>query len=256
MKTPSVLVGIISYNLERYLPECIESALGQTYPCTIFITDDASTDSSRNIIKKYAMGHENISYNFNEYNSGNCLRACHEITDRARRFNYVRFLCGDDFLTGNSTELLVDYAERFSADWVYGDLDVIDEHGGLLWEAIYDGYPESVPTAIARMWKSKSLETTTTTALFSMRFLEGKEFSKFQNVSFSIDASTAIDFYKSWPRIKRVPEKVAKYRLHPLGETNVFRNDQDRFQIDLVEKMISTFGYENIMACVKGDKNG
>ena len=53
---PSPLVSIISptYNQQRYVAQCIESALGQTYPHweQIFV-DDGSSDATRDVIARY-----------------------------------------------------------------------------------------------------------------------------------------------------------------------------------------------------------
>lgn len=51
---PQASIVITCYNYERYLRECIDSALNQTYPDTeIIVVDDGSTDSSRDIIASY-----------------------------------------------------------------------------------------------------------------------------------------------------------------------------------------------------------
>lgn len=42
-----------SYNQQEYLPDAIESALGQTIPCEIIVIDDGSTDHSLDIAKGY-----------------------------------------------------------------------------------------------------------------------------------------------------------------------------------------------------------
>lgn len=55
MKSPLVSIGIISFNNDSYISECIESCLRQTYSnIEIIIADDASTDSSVEIINDYA----------------------------------------------------------------------------------------------------------------------------------------------------------------------------------------------------------
>ena len=47
-------VIISSYNYAEYLPDCIESALAQTYPhIEVIVVDDGSTDDSRRIIRAY-----------------------------------------------------------------------------------------------------------------------------------------------------------------------------------------------------------
>lgn len=53
MKLVTVIVPV--YNAEKYLEECIESILNQTYPkIEVVLIDDGSTDSSKNICDSYA----------------------------------------------------------------------------------------------------------------------------------------------------------------------------------------------------------
>jgi len=48
----SIIIPV--YNTEKYLHECINSALNQTYPeIEIIAVNDGSTDSSLNILKEY-----------------------------------------------------------------------------------------------------------------------------------------------------------------------------------------------------------
>ncbi|NUP54884.1 MAG: glycosyltransferase, partial [Gemmatimonadaceae bacterium] len=51
---PTVTIISPAYNQERYVAQCIESALGQTYPHweQIFV-DDGSTDGTRDVIARY-----------------------------------------------------------------------------------------------------------------------------------------------------------------------------------------------------------
>ncbi len=54
---PRVSVIIPVYNLATYLPEAIESALGQTLPpddVEVVIVDDGSTDGSGEVARRYA----------------------------------------------------------------------------------------------------------------------------------------------------------------------------------------------------------
>jgi len=54
MSGPLVSVIIGNYNYGRFLTDAIDSALGQTYPCTeVIVVDDGSTDNSREVIAGY-----------------------------------------------------------------------------------------------------------------------------------------------------------------------------------------------------------
>lgn len=52
---PKVSVIIPVYNVEKFLPQCLDSVVGQTLPdIEIICVDDGSSDSSLDILKKYA----------------------------------------------------------------------------------------------------------------------------------------------------------------------------------------------------------
>lgn len=246
----SVLIGILTHNHEKYIAECLQSALTQDYKCDVFVTDDASTDRTQDIIHQYHSDFPNLQYKFHTDNSGNEMRGCNEIIERSGNYDYLLRFDGDDVLYENSINTFVKHAEANSADWVYGGLDIIDANGTVVNEWTLDGFPETVPSAIAYMWNNKSLGTTL--SFFSSKFLKGKRFSKFPNTTFAMDTSTAIDWYTSWPKIHRINQKLIKYRWMNGGSaTSRLGDERSQMQKDLTEKMMSVFGYNNIVALLQ-----
>lgn len=71
MNEPTVSVIVPNYNYARFLPERMESILGQTFKdYEIIMLDDASTDDSMEIIRRYS-GHPKVRHVVvNEKNSG------------------------------------------------------------------------------------------------------------------------------------------------------------------------------------------
>ena len=68
---PKVTVLMPVYNDENFLPESIESILGQTFTNFEFlIIDDGSTDNSLKIIKKYQKKDKRINIKINKKNLG------------------------------------------------------------------------------------------------------------------------------------------------------------------------------------------
>ena len=55
MQTPLISILVPFKNTDHYLADCLESILQQTYQeWELLIVDDGSTDSSREIVQKYA----------------------------------------------------------------------------------------------------------------------------------------------------------------------------------------------------------
>ena len=58
-KKISVIIPV--YNVEKYLPDCLESVINQTYKnLEIILIDDGSTDESGQICDYYALENDNI----------------------------------------------------------------------------------------------------------------------------------------------------------------------------------------------------
>lgn len=90
----SVIVPV--YNVEEYVEKCIQSIINQTFKnIEIILINDASTDNSYEIIKKY-IGYDNIIIINNERNIG--LSETRNKGIRIARGKYVSFIDSDDFI--------------------------------------------------------------------------------------------------------------------------------------------------------------
>ena len=58
---PRVSVIVPVYNIEKYVKECINSILAQTYTnIEVIVVNDGSTDDSLNVLQEYASEHLNV----------------------------------------------------------------------------------------------------------------------------------------------------------------------------------------------------
>lgn len=99
MRTLSVIIP--NYNNEKYIEQCINSILNQSYPCyEIIVVDDRSTDSSRKIISELARKYDKIKPIFLEINQG--VSNARNTGLEAARGEYITFIDSDDFYYSNS----------------------------------------------------------------------------------------------------------------------------------------------------------
>lgn len=107
------------YKVEQYLPECIESVLGQTYGNFEFIlVDDGSPDRCGEICEEYAKKDSRIRV-FHKPNGG-LMHTRRYALERAQGDYYV-FLDSDDYLSLDTLETLHRYISETGADCViYG----------------------------------------------------------------------------------------------------------------------------------------
>ena len=62
---PKISVIVPVYNVEKYLPQCLDSLVNQTFrDIEIIIVNDGSTDNCQNIIDDYTKKYSNIIKSF------------------------------------------------------------------------------------------------------------------------------------------------------------------------------------------------
>lgn len=103
------------YNVEKYLPQCIESLLNQTFnDYEIILVDDGSTDQSPQICDVYSEKFSNIVV-IHKKNGG--LSDARNYGIRKAKGKYICFVDSDDYWEGkNALSDIIELAERSSPD--------------------------------------------------------------------------------------------------------------------------------------------
>jgi glycosyltransferase involved in cell wall biosynthesis len=124
--TAPLLASVIvnNYNYGIYLPQAIDSALGQTYPhLEVIVVDDGSTDDSREIISRYESRIRSVlKSNGGQASALNAGFA-------ASHGDVVLFLDADDFLYPSAVANAVDLFCESEIAKVHWPLAVIDGNG-------------------------------------------------------------------------------------------------------------------------------
>ena len=120
---PAVSVVIPMYNVEKYIGECLDSILAQTFTdFEVIVVDDASTDNSCAIVESYIENHkegmDKIKLLRSKINSG-IPGIPRNIGIRFATGEYLMFVDSDDVLTPTALEELYSVANEFDADVVY-----------------------------------------------------------------------------------------------------------------------------------------
>lgn len=109
-----ISVVIPVYNVEKYLPECIESVRNQTYPVyEIILVDDGSTDSSSLICDKYVQTDKRIRV-VHKKNEG--LSSARNTGIDAASGDYISFIDGDDWIEPGMYKAMTDAVIESKAD--------------------------------------------------------------------------------------------------------------------------------------------
>lgn len=115
--TPFFSVLVPVYNQEKYLPECIESVLNQTFKdFELILIDDGSTDSSGILCDQYAQEHPRLITVIHQKNQG-LLFARRTGIENANGEFYL-FLDADDYFCGNALKTIYSQIEKKSVQMV------------------------------------------------------------------------------------------------------------------------------------------
>ena len=117
---PAVSVVIPLYNAEKYISECLNSLLAQTFQnFEVIVVDDCSTDSSCTIVENYREKFdERLTLSHMDKNSGSGALPRNKGMMLSRG-EYIAFLDNDDLYTKTALEELYTLAKDFDADVVY-----------------------------------------------------------------------------------------------------------------------------------------
>ena len=104
MSNPLISVIVPVYNVEKYLPMCVDSIIGQTYRnLEIFLVDDGSPDNCGRICDEYAQKDKRIKV-IHKKNGG--LSDARNVAIDIAKGEYITFVDSDDYLSLDFIEQL------------------------------------------------------------------------------------------------------------------------------------------------------
>lgn len=123
-KSYKISIVIPVYNMEKYIIRTLESIVNQTFDnYEIIIVNDGSTDNTVNVIESY-LSNYNSSYSiFNQNNMGVSKARNRGINEATGEF--LMFLDGDDYLSHDFFEVMIEKITSSTSDLVYCGGDVV-----------------------------------------------------------------------------------------------------------------------------------
>lgn len=112
---PLVSIIIPVYNVEDYLKSCLDSVINQSLNnIEIIVVNDASTDSSKEIIMDYCSKYKEIIFIDKVKNSG--LSAARNTGLEVANGEYISFIDSDDWIESDMIEVMYNEAKKANAD--------------------------------------------------------------------------------------------------------------------------------------------
>lgn len=222
---PLVSVIIPCYNHEKYIGQCIQSVVNQSYSnIEILVLDDGSKDNSFTIIKQlskqygfFAESHANIGLSAT-LNKG---------IQQYAKGKYVCIVASDDYWEYTKIEKQIAFYEKNSeVGFIFGKTHVVDTNGNLIDEGI-----EKIPNfgAFAEQLRDNYIPECTFTRLLKANFVPALTVMIKKEVFYKVgyfDESLAIEDWDMWLRISHdypflfIDEFLGFYRVHTTNTTN------------------------------------
>ena len=133
----SALVSIItpSYNSSRFINECVNSVLGQTYTnWELIIVDDASNDNSRELISNIAARDNRIKFVFLTKNIG--VAGSRNIALEKSKGRYIAFLDSDDVWKKEKLSKQIHFMQSHDVSFSFSSYEPMSENGMKIFKEI------------------------------------------------------------------------------------------------------------------------
>lgn len=208
---PKVSIIIPVYNYDRYIAECVDSCLAQTYQnIEVIVVDDGSTDKTPGILESYG---NRIKY-IRQENSGAAVALNKGV--RASSGELIAWLSSDDVFLPLKIEKQVKLFDLVpEADLVYTDYFYIDSQGEIIsaWET--DWYP---PKKMLEAFIRNNVFNGSTVLMRKEVWCKLGGFE--EKLVAVVDTHFWIKLLLEDFRCVILPEKLVKYRTHPTNQTS------------------------------------
>ena len=216
MNTPKVSVCMPMLNASRYLRECIDSVLAQTFADFEFlIADDGSTDKSVEIVESYSDPRIRLIRRHHDYIATlNCLLS-------EARGEYIARMDADDVMLPQRLQVQFDYMESHPDIAVLGGNMIILENGKERKDTTYGG-------EITMLHMIECCAIAHPTVMFRGEIMRQYKFRYNANYIYAEDYALWVTILKAKCRIVVIPDDVIKYRVSPAQNSCKYSTQQSR----------------------------
>jgi glycosyltransferase involved in cell wall biosynthesis len=220
MKKPKVSVIMAAYNMEKYLAEAIESMLSQTFKdFELIIVNDKSTDSTHNIISRYAEKDSRIKAIDNKDNIG--FTRSLNVGLKVAKGKYAAILDADDASLPDRLKTEFEYMEKHKKVFlVGGSINYMDGDSKLLNKDVPISGFERIKERLKErncFWHSTIMFRNTGKITYREKFKYSQDYDLYTRI---------ITMGKI---IENLPHVLTNYRIHGTSTSYARRTIQSMF---------------------------
>ncbi|ORO96101.1 glycosyltransferase family 2 protein [Streptococcus mitis] len=231
----SIIVPI--YNVEKYLRQCLDSVLNQTYQnFECLLINDGSPDNSAGICKEYVDKDARFHY-FEKENGG--LASARNFGIKYSKGKYITFIDSDDWVESDYLEVLYSKIKEYNTDFVISSYKKFDMDEDCFYLHIWDqDYYEKIWTSQELLTQLPNLEnydgsyTVSWGKLFKRSLFDEILFN--EQRKFGEDFECSFKLYLSMTSCLYIHKALYNYRLHSesmLGQVVTERQLMDDIEI-------------------------
>lgn len=227
---PEISVIIPVYNAEKYLEECLQSVLAQTFvDFEIICINDGSTDHSLEILKQYAKNDSRIKI-IDQQNKG--VSAVRNAGLAIAKGAYIGFVDSDDTIENDFFEKLIDNAENTKSDAVYSKLSANHNLGGFSGEI---ESPQILQNLLPQFFMQDNLNSVCI-KLFCLKIINDHNIRFPVGIKHGEDAQFNIEFLMKANRISFLDYCGYHYReVEGSATRNITRHDYLKRMVEVYE---------------------
>lgn len=230
---PLISVVVPIYKVEKYLPQCIESIINQTYQnLEIILVDDGSPDNCPQICDEYASQDSRIKV-IHQINGG--LGNAYNNGIAAAKGDYIGLVESDDFIEPDMYKCLLNSAITYDSDMVkcdFFDYNSYRQPQDVEYNILKGLTPENRSFDITQYPGLMNFHSSVWATLYKANFIKQLKFTEtksaaYQDLSFMFEALVKAD------RISAVHKSLLHYRQEPGNMSSTTRTDSRLIQIPI-----------------------
>ncbi len=238
MTKVSIIIPV--YDVEKYLRECLDSIINQTYTdFEAICVNDGSPDNSLEILKEYAQKDSRIKI-INKENGG--VSAARNDALKITTGEYIMFVDSDDFIALNTLEEVVKAAEENpEANMVCFGIKAIDERNSTVdeynWLKKWYHCPYNKVFALAQ-WNFAKMPGVSVGKLFKSSIIQQKNI-QFYPFKYNEDFVFSTEYLSHVEKIRYIDKDLYNYRFRPNSAITLYHpNNNPEYAFNIAVEQI------------------
>jgi len=228
------------YNVEQFLPKCMDSILRQTvHEIEVICIHDCSPDNSLSVLKSFASEDSRVKVIDFKKNKG--PGTARNAGLDAVSGEFVRMVDADDFIPEESTEKLLEAAIKYESNYVRGgfrNIDTFGVKGAKSWDHPTEFIVNTSVKQDKRLWRFDQHWA----FLYRRKVLAASGARYDESMRNGQDAAFLVDLLPHLEKVTFIPETVYFYRQNP--SSTMHRTRTKDFYLNVLKLYEHT--YENM----------